>query len=108
MKVMKTIEEIYKNHAEMPFISLKYQEELRRKPIPKRHMVRTIEGLLPGHLVMLWRIHFGTYTTATSHHKYFYTNYGIDAQTELDWLIAQGYVQKTLQESHFVIYRQAA
>ncbi|SUN48506.1 Uncharacterised protein [Streptococcus dysgalactiae subsp. dysgalactiae] len=91
---MKTIKEVYQNHAEMPYIAPAYQEELLRKPIPKRNMERTKEGLLPGHIVMLWRIQFGTYTTANSHHKYFYTTYGIDAQTELDWLISQGYVQK--------------
>lgn len=91
---MKTIKEVYQNHAEMPFIAPAYQEELLQKPIPKRNMERTREGLLPGHIIMLWRIHFGTYTTASSHHKYFYTSYGIDAQKELDWLITQGYVQK--------------
>ncbi|EHI69615.1 hypothetical protein ACVRY7_00600 [Streptococcus ictaluri] len=90
---MKTIQEVYENHAEMPFILAKYETELIRKPIAKKQMVRTKEGLLPGHIIMLWRIHFGTYTTANPHHKYFYTTYGIDAQKELDWLIQESYVQ---------------
>ena len=36
---------------------------------------------------------FGSYTTQSTHHKYFYTTYGIDAQKELDWLIEEGYVK---------------
>lgn len=90
---MKTLTEIYSQHAEMPYIAPKYEAELLRKPIPKRNMLRTSEGLLPGHIIMLWRINFGSYTTQSTHHKYFYTTYGIDAQKELDWLIEEGYVK---------------
>ncbi|ESR10043.1 hypothetical protein DIX60_05335 [Streptococcus iniae] len=89
---MKTIDTIYNQHAEMPHIEAKYERDLLQKPIPKRNMIRTKEGLLPGHIVMLWRIQFGTYTTEHPHHKYFYTTYGIDAQKELEFLIAQAYV----------------
>ena len=50
--------------------------------------------------ILLWRVHFGTYTTESPLHKYFYTTYGIDAQKELDWLIEAGYVRlMTAQES---------
>ncbi len=90
---MKTLNEVYGEHAEMPFISPKYETELLRKPIAKRQMERTEEGLLPGHIILLWRIQFGTYTTKSSHHKYFYTTYGIDAQKELEELITMGYVR---------------
>ena len=89
---MKNIKELYENHDEMPYIASKYEDELSKKPIAKRQMIRTEEGLLPGHIIMLWRINFGTYTNKSTHHKYFYTTYGIDAQKELDWLIDQGYV----------------
>ncbi|KHD45384.1 hypothetical protein ACVRZD_06850 [Streptococcus hongkongensis] len=89
---MKTIKEVYRNHQEMPFVLPKYEKELCQKPIPKRNMIRTKEGLLPGHIIMIWRIHFGTYTTENPHHKYFYTTYGIDAEKELSWLIANNYV----------------
>lgn len=89
---MKTFNEIYNQHAEMPHIEPKYEQDLKQKPIPKRNMIRTEEGLLPGHVIMLWRIQFGTYTTEYPHHKYFYTTYGIDAQKELEFLIAQNYV----------------
>ncbi|MGT2887430.1 hypothetical protein N1495_05765 [Streptococcus didelphis] len=90
---MKTLKEIYENHSEMPYIHPKYEKELMRKPIAKRNMIRTDEGLLPGHLIMLWRINFGTYSTASPHHKYFYTTYGIHAEQELQWLINNHYVQ---------------
>lgn len=90
---MKNFYDVYANHAELPYFASCYQEELLKKPIPKRNMVRTAEGLLPGHIIMLWRISFGTYTNQASHHKYFYTSYGIDAQKELDWLIQENYVR---------------
>lgn len=87
------MEEIYKNHAEMPYIAPKYEKELLHKPIPKRNMERTGEELLPGHIILLWRIQFGTYTNQSSPHKYFYTTYGIDPVKELDFLIKEQYVQ---------------
>lgn len=89
---MKTIMEIYGEHAETPHLEPKYLDELMLKPIAKRQMIRTEEGLLPGHVIMLWRIQFGSYRTDSPHHKYFYTTYGIDAQKELEWLIDEGYV----------------
>lgn len=90
---MKTVNEVYSEHAEIPFIAPKYEAELLHKPIAKRQMQRTEEGLLPGHIILLWRIQFGSYTTTSPHHKYFYTTYGIDAQKELDSLIRQGHVR---------------
>lgn len=90
---MKTFNEVYKDHAEQPYKAERYMEDLLTKPIPKRNMERTMEGFLPGHIILLWRINFGSYLTTSPHHKYFYTTYGIDAQKELDWLIAEGYVQ---------------
>lgn len=89
---MKNIETVYKDHAEMPYLAPEYIDELLTKPIAKRQMIRTKEGLLPGHIIMLWRIQFGTYRTDTPHHKYFATTYGINAQTELEWLIQEKYV----------------
>lgn len=95
---MKTIEELYANHAEMPYLAPEYLEELTLKPIAKRQMERTSEGFLPGHIILLWRVQFASYRTDSPHHKYFYTTYGIDAQKELDWLVAQGYVVLEMAE----------
>lgn len=92
MAIMRTVETVYKDHAEMPYIAPEYEEELLLKPIAKRQMVRTKEGLLPGHIIMLWRIQFGTYRTDSPHHKYFATTYGIEAQKALEWLIEEEYV----------------
>lgn len=89
---MKTIKEIYQHHSEMPYIAPKYEQELRQKTIAKRQMQRTKEDYLPGHIILLWRIQFGTYTTKSQHHKYFYTTYGIDAQAALERLVADGLV----------------
>lgn len=90
---MKQFKEKYAQHAEMPYIAPQYEAELLEKPIAKRNMERTDEGVLPGHIILLWRINFGTYNTQSALHKYFYTTYGIDAQKELDWLIDEGYVR---------------
>lgn len=85
--------DLYKDHAEMPYIAPQYETELFKKPIAKRQMERTVEGFLPGHIILLWRISFGTFLTNTFRHKYFYTTYGIDADQELDMLIEAGYVR---------------
>lgn len=89
---MKTLATVYADHSELPQVPEQYLEEILRKPIAKRQLERTAEALLPGHIIMLWRIQFGSYLTTSPHHKYFATTYGIDAQKELDWLIDQGYV----------------
>lgn len=89
----KLFKDIYKEHAEMPYIAPQYEEELAKKPIAKRQMERTVEGFLPGHIILLWRISFGTFLTTSFRHKYFYTTYGIDADKELNMLTEAGYVR---------------
>lgn len=90
---MKTFAEIYQDHAEMPYIAPQYEENMRLKPVPKRNMIRTEENLLPGHIILLWRIQFGSYRTNDQPHKYFATTYGIDAKKEVLSLMEQGYVR---------------
>ena len=41
------------------------------KVVPRKNMEETSEGLLPGDIILLWRIQFGTFTTETSFSKYF-------------------------------------
>ncbi|MFA9413425.1 MULTISPECIES: hypothetical protein [unclassified Streptococcus] len=89
---MTTITTIYANHAEYPRVPDQYLDEILAKPIAKLQMVRTSEGLLPGHIILLWRIQFGSYLTTSQPHKYFATTYGIDAEHDLVWLIEEGYV----------------
>lgn len=81
-------------HLVEPYIHPDYAEELSRKPIAKRQLTLTEEGLLPGHIIWLWRISFGSYTNQMKPHKYFYTTYGIDAEKELSALIEKGLVRE--------------
>ncbi|MGX7109062.1 hypothetical protein [Facklamia miroungae] len=55
------VKKIYENHAEFPYISPerdidKWLAEIELKSshlVAKRNMVRTEEGLLPGHIILL-------------------------------------------------------
>lgn len=62
------------------------------RSVPKKNRIRLENGLLPGDIILLWRIQFGTFTTETWHPKYFETTYGIDSHRHLQQLIAKGYV----------------
>ncbi|MCW6654997.1 hypothetical protein NHG26_06060 [Aerococcaceae bacterium NML201296] len=96
----KQVAKLYQHHAEMPYISperdlaawLTEVELSSNKLVPKRNMIRLAEGILPGDIILLWRIQFGTYTNETVISKYFEYTYGIDARASLLHLIAQGYV----------------
>ena len=58
---MTQVMELYRNHAEIPYISperdlKKWLEEAALssvKLVPKRNMIRLEEGLLPGHIIVL-------------------------------------------------------
>lgn len=94
MSVEKRIEEMYKDHEVMPYISPERDLAawlLEAKPVPKRNMVRLEEGLLAGDIILLWRINFGTFTTTTPYSKYFEYMYGIDGPTHMENLLAEGY-----------------
>lgn len=90
---MTTLKTVYAGHAEVPQVPEQYLAEILAKPIAKRQMERTPDGFLPGHIILLWRIQFGSYLTTSHPHKYFATTYGIDARVAVDWLIEQGYVE---------------
>lgn len=100
MENIDKVKELYKNHEELPYISqdrdldtwLNEVETASNKLVPKRNMIRLKEGYLPGHIIILWRIKFGTYTNETVISKYFEYMYGIDAKSDIDDLIADGYV----------------
>lgn len=100
MTLLDKIKEKYAQHPEMPYISpernlaawLEKVETSSNKLVPKRNMIRLDEGYLPGHIIILWRVQFGTYTNETVISKYFEYKYGIDAKKEMDILIQDGYV----------------
>ncbi len=94
MSAHKRIEEMYRDHEVKPYISPERDLEswlLEAKPVPKRNMVRLEEGLLPGDIILLWRINFGTFETTTPYSKYFEYMYGINGPAHMEQLLADGY-----------------
>lgn len=100
MTLLDKIKEKYAQHPEMPYISpernlaawLEEVETCSNKLVSKRNMIRLDGGYLPGHIIILWRVQFGTYTNETVISKYFEYKYGIDAKKEMNTLIQDGYV----------------
>lgn len=97
---MDRIKELYKDYHEIPYISSdrnigQFMQEVslsKSKLVPKRHMERLDNGLLPGDIILLWRVAFGTYTTETVVSKYFEYTYGIDGKANIKKLVKDGYV----------------
>lgn len=107
-KQLSQFKALYANHEELPYISKKrsfnkwYRQAVNNasKRVPKRHMIRTDEGLLPGDILLLWRISLHTFTTQSSFPKYFEFDYGINAPDHLKQLEEEGYIyQQTATES---------
>lgn len=101
MKEEQRILAIYGDYEVMPYISperdlatwLEEVKILPNKKVPKRNMVYLEENILPGHIIILWRTQFGTYTTEIWTCKYFEDMYGIDEPKERQWLIDTGYME---------------
>lgn len=98
MKRMTTISDIlekfYADREVKPYISPERDLEawlLDPKPVSKRNMELLQDGLLAGDIILLWRIHFGTFTTETWFSKYFEYTYGIHAPEHLRALVDKGY-----------------
>lgn len=90
---------LYDDYAEVPYISPKRDLEEwldlaeigSEKLVPKRNMIRYEEDLLPGHLILLWRINFGTFTNTSIYPKYFEYDYGINGRQALDEVLEKEY-----------------
>lgn len=102
------INEIYADHEEIPYVSpdrnlstwFSKAKLNASEKVPKRNMIRTEEGLLPGDIILLWRISHGTFTTEATFHKYFEYDYGINGPENLQNLIDEGYlVEQSAKES---------
>jgi hypothetical protein len=63
------------------------------KTPPAKNLQKLPNGLLPGDIILLWRINFGTFTTESWFPKYFTQDYSIDAPAHLRELLTQGYVE---------------
>ena len=88
------LEKFYADYEVKPYISLERDLEawlLDPKPVSKRNMELLQDGLLAGDIILLQRIHFGTFTTETWFPKYFEYTYGIQAPEHLKALVDKGY-----------------
>ena len=87
------LEKFYADHEVKPYISPERDLEawlLNPKPVSKRNMELLQDGLLAGDIILLWRIHFGTFTTETWFPKYFEYTYGIHEPEHLKALVDKG------------------
>lgn len=97
----KVTHPIYKNYPEQPYISPdRDMESWGKTPelfpygiIEKKQMQRLPEGILPGHVIMLWRIHFNNFTNTTVIPQYFEYRYGVDSEECIQTLIKLGYTE---------------
>lgn len=112
---VKAVFKLYQDYAEVPYISPERDLEKwvtgvsigSEKLVPKRNMIRYDEGLLPGHLILLWRINFGTFTNTSGCPKYFEYDYGINGAQALNEIQEKGYANE-LSASDSLPYLNAA
>ncbi|MBS4761627.1 hypothetical protein KG089_02745 [Carnobacteriaceae bacterium zg-ZUI252] len=95
--MLNKLHELYRDHPEMPYISPERDVEAFLKKVPvklvsKLYMTRLENGLLPGDIIILWRVNFGTFTTEMPYSKYFEYTYGIDGPARMKQLVKDGYV----------------
>ncbi|MFV0413838.1 MAG: hypothetical protein ACK5L3_11335 [Oscillospiraceae bacterium] len=91
---------VYKAYPEQPYISPErdlaaWAANPNSFPygiVEKKQMQRLPEGVLPGDIVMLWRVHFGNFTTDSSIPQYFEYRYGVNSAVCLQTLLALGYI----------------
>lgn len=91
----------YQDYPEQPFIApdrdlddwLAHPENYPYGPVERRQMIRLPEGVLPGDIILLWRIHFDNFTTASVIPAYFEYRYGVDAATSFATLERLGYAR---------------
>lgn len=97
----KITHEIYKDYQEQPYISperdleawAKSPEKFHYGIIEKRQMKRLPEGVLPGDIIMLWRIHFDNFTNESTIPQYFEYRYGVNSDESIELLKKLGYIE---------------
>lgn len=99
----KIYKRFYNDYKEKPYISQDrelntqwlYQAEMfpKQSIIPRETMTRFPDGLLPGHVYMLYWIN--KFSTKKRIPAYFEYKYGIDFVKERDYLISHGYLTET-------------
>lgn len=101
-EVVQAVLSLYEDYAEAPYISpnrnlKEWLDGVRtgtEKLVPKRNMIRFEEDILPGHLILLWRIAFGTFTNESGFPKYFEYDYGLNAEQALREIQQKGYARE--------------
>lgn len=101
VKIMTIITHpLYQDYPEQPYISperdlsawVATPELFPYGIVPKSHMIRTIEGVLPGDIIMLWRIHFNNFTNHSTIPNYFEYRYGVNSTQSIQILQTLGYI----------------
>lgn len=98
----KITHEIYKDYPEQPFISperdlqawIENPNSFPYSKVERKQMIRLEEGILPGDLILLWRIGFNTFTTKSIFPQYFEYRYGINPVESIELLKKLGYMYK--------------
>lgn len=91
---------VYKDYPEQPYISkdrdleawINTPERFPYSRVSRASMLRTEEGLLPGHIVMLWLIDVSSITNEFIAPQYFEYRYGVEAEESKQILQDKGYV----------------
>lgn len=94
MDVMQN-RQYYVGYPELPYIHPErdLSTEVPRKLVSEYNMTRLNNGLLPGDIILLWRVSFGTFTTHSWFPKYFEYTYGINAEQSIKELVENDYVE---------------
>lgn len=100
MENKKTTHPVYKDYPEQPYISpnrdlkawIETPEQFPYGKVEKRQMIRLPEGLLPGDVVMLWRIHFNNFTNESVIPQYFEYRYGVNSDESINTLTNLKYI----------------
>lgn len=90
---------VYKDYPEQPYISKDRDldawtwtpERFPYGRVPRANMLRTEEGLLPGHIVMLWLIDVSSITNEYLAPQYFEYRYGVEAEEAKRILADKGF-----------------
>lgn len=99
---------VYKDYPVQPYISdhrdvihwEKFPEEYPYQKVERKQMEYLEDDLLPGDIILLWRVSLGTFDSKSVYPNYFEYKYGIYGPDHLELLIEKGLVRKcTASES---------
>lgn len=100
--VKKVTHPFYKDYPNQPYINPKrdlesweaFPEKFPYGKVSKFNMTDVEDGLLPGDIVLLWRISHGSYTNQTHVTEYFEYRYGVNHDESINKLLKKDYIKK--------------